>query len=220
MNLNKLFTDVRQDPPAFLCELEKNPLLANAIRLGSTSVYIMSELAQGTIQKGFTEPGLVQTLLDFGADPKLVIVRGESMLHRAVSQGEYSFELMKQIMDSGIAVNLPCGCIQNTPLHAACEAGNVDGIIFLLLNGADPNVSLKNGQTPLHTLIMNNPVYHGLNVLADAAKILIEYGADQSATITYKNELYTPADLVRRWVSYNLRRPGQYNTQSLYDTFR
>lgn len=220
MNLNKLFEDILQDPAAFLRELKNNPSLANAIHPQSDDVYIMSRLADGNIKTGFDKIGIINLLLDNGADPRLVKIYGESILHWAASYGRYSFELMQRIMDYGIDVNMQCKCELVTPLHAACKAGNLDGIMFLLLNGANPNVTMKTGETPLHSLVMYNPVSYGLEVLKSGAKMLIEYGADQSATMTYKNELYTPADLVRRWISYHLRRPDQYNSQSLYDTFR
>jgi len=220
MNLKQFFEDILQDPAAFLRELKNDPSLANAIQPQTDDVHIMSRLADGNIKTGFDKIGIVNLLLDNGADPRLVKIHGESMLHWAVSYGRYPFELMQRIMDYGIDVNLACKCELVTPLHVACQAGNLDGILFLLLNGANPNVAMKNGQTPLHTLVMSNPVCHGLDTLQNATKMLVEYGADQSATMTYKNELYTPADLVRRWISYHLRRPDQYNFQSLYDTFR
>ena len=41
-------------------------------------------------------------------------------------------------------------CINQTPLHNACIAGNHKVIAILLLNGADINVQDDNGKTPLH----------------------------------------------------------------------
>lgn len=215
--LIEFFRDCRENPLSFLSKLEADPGLANVFHPNMQYLHILAEPAQGMIGGGFSESDLVQILLDHGADPRLAIVQSIPMFHWAVSWGKYPFEFMQRIMDYGIDVNLSCKGI--TPLHSACEAGNLDGIIFLLLNGANPNLATKNGGTSLHTLVMSNPANHGLNVLQDAVKMLVEYGADQGALMHYQHGLYSPADMMRRWISYNFRRPNEYNTHSFTATF-
>lgn len=61
-----------------------------------------------------------------------------------------------------------------TPLHVASFMGCMNIVIFLLQNGASPNVPTVRGETPLHLAARANQV--------DIIRILLRNGADVNAT--------------------------------------
>lgn len=61
-----------------------------------------------------------------------------------------------------------------TPLHVAAFMGCMNIVIFLMQNGASPNIPTVRGETPLHLAARANQV--------DIIRILLRNGADVNAT--------------------------------------
>lgn len=67
-----------------------------------------------------------------------------------------------------------------TPLLAACEAGNVDGVRVLLEAGSDPNFIAGDGETPLKAAILDR----GATFDPCIADLLFAAGADPNLGLT------------------------------------
>jgi ankyrin repeat protein len=63
-----------------------------------------------------------------------------------------------------------------TPLHFACDRGQLEAVRALLLAGADPNAREEQGQTPLMYAVVCE-----CDATADIADLLIRAGADVEA---------------------------------------
>ncbi len=84
-------------------------------------------------------------------------IRGDSFLHylaeRATTDEEIN--LIETFIKHGADVNKR-NCINQTPLHNACIAGNHKIVAILLMNGANINAQDDNGKTPLHLAMGRN----------------------------------------------------------------
>jgi uncharacterized protein len=113
-------------------------------------------------------PDVVRLLVEAGADPRAHTKKGFTALHFAAREGD--IDSVRQLLASGVNVDIrsvpdpgkpgvpagPRGPNQqatisegSTPLLAATVRGHVPLALFLLEQGADPNV-LDAGFTPLH----------------------------------------------------------------------
>ena len=113
-------------------------------------------------------PDVVRLLVEAGADPRAHTKKGFTALHFAAREGD--IDSVRQLLASGVNVNIrsmpdppkpgvpagPRGPNQqatisegSTPLLAATVRGHVPLALYLLEQGADPNV-LDAGYTPLH----------------------------------------------------------------------
>jgi ankyrin repeat protein len=109
-------------------------------------------------------PNVVRMLLEAGADAQAQTKKGFTALHFAAREGD--IDSLRQLLASGVNVNirsLPAEKSQtgrgpgyqatisegSTPLLVATVRGHVPVALFLLEQGADPNV-LDAGFTPLH----------------------------------------------------------------------
>ena len=113
-------------------------------------------------------PDVVRLLVEAGADPRAHTKKGFTALHFAAREGD--IDSVRQLLASGVNVDIrsvpdpgkpgvpagPRGPNQqatisegSTPLLAATVRGHVPLALFLLEQGADPNV-LDAGYTPLH----------------------------------------------------------------------
>lgn len=113
---------------------------------------------------------LVQTLLDFGADPTRRTFTMQSALHVAARHSDAATV-------SALLAHNRCGATINTrdgtgwtPLHLAAQAGRADVVRVLVERGADVDARDDRGGTPLHRAL-----YHGQG---DVAAVLIGYGAN------------------------------------------
>jgi ankyrin repeat protein len=106
-------------------------------------------------------------------------------LNHACARGDLEhveFPVAKWSCYAGISV---AGNDGNTPLHYACEGGNLEVVKFLIDSGADVSVAGNDGNTPLHYAC------EGGNL--EVVKFLIDSGADVSALDKYG---YSPLELL------------------------
>jgi ankyrin repeat protein len=126
-------------------------------------------------------------LLAEGADP--LLTRRDGMTALQMASNYCMAEMMRDLLDAGADVEA-CDDPHRTPLLLAskCHMGRADALKILLERGANPNVTDKTGQTPLHfvcgqysTCLTNT---HDFTDQLIAAKALIEHGANVNATYT------------------------------------
>ena len=116
--------------------------------------------------------GVVQILLDAGADPNKANKKEFTPLHYARGQRD----VVQLLLDRGVGPN-QAWMDGRTTLHYAAYEGHKDVVQLLLDRGADPNNAARNGWTPLH-----DASYGGRKELvqillsrdADASNILVD----------------------------------------------
>ncbi len=131
------------------------------------------------------QPAIVDLLIDLGYEINL---RDWYVL---VGQGPKRFDaLVKGFLAKGRDIN----ALQKhrrgmwSPLHWVAQRGLTNGIVCLLANGADPNVTDDKGQTPLHFIAQKG-------VGKNQAESLIEHGADLNAR---DDAGHTPLDYAKK----------------------
>jgi len=90
--------------------------------------------------------GMVQLLLDHGADVNAVSAYGETAVHIAAAHG--FADILELLINNGGSINAKTNAGW-TPLHEACWQGRVAAARVLFERGADPNARDNNGATPL-----------------------------------------------------------------------
>ena len=149
------------------------------------------------------KPGIVQALLDSGANVKAVSADGDSPVLLAAQNGmEESYEIIRILAKAGAPMDQSNAAY--SPLEYAVEQENLKLIQVLLENGANPSAKVKTGSTPLHRALDNTEILTTLigakgvdlnvadetgdtplisaarNGRVDAVKILLKAGADTS----------------------------------------
>ena len=89
----------------------------------------------------------VKHLLQAKANPNFLFSNGSSPLQLACVMDEDA--IVDLLIKAGGLVNLAGGPELETPLHKACNCGNVEIVNILLSNGAVPNLLNLHGLTPL-----------------------------------------------------------------------
>lgn len=132
-------------------------------------------------RKGDTDK--VQKFLDAGMDIN-ALGGGATALMMATA---YHPDMVKYLINHGADVNI-C-TYHGTALTIAARTGNTDVARILLQNGADPNVIVLDGATPL--------MIAALNGKAEVIKVLVEFGAK----IEYIHPVtsYTPLIAATYW---------------------
>lgn len=102
----------------------------------------------------------------------------QKMLNDAIGQGDIA--RAEQMIATGARVNNPDGEGIH-PLFQAIMASNPQMVELLLKKGADPNVKIMDGQTPLHIVITLWTNRHTAHDKVEIARLLIDKGADLSA---------------------------------------
>ncbi|RMZ76422.1 hypothetical protein DV737_g4794, partial [Chaetothyriales sp. CBS 132003] len=98
--------------------------------------------------------------------------RGHGLLHYAAAAGATN-ALRHMITKYKCDVNIPSQHVDESPLVCACEGGNVDCVLLLLNNGADPNGYRFGQEGPLHWLCSFLPAE-----METIASKLVSAGAD------------------------------------------
>ena len=93
----------------------------------------------------------------------------------AVAGARGTPELLKRMVDSGAQVNaISDNQFYRTPLSAAAQNGKIENMVWLLENGADPNLPLPHSSNLIQAVIGLQP---------QAVTTLLEVGADANAVI-------------------------------------
>ncbi len=108
--------------------------------------------------------GAIRRLLDGGLDPGSSGTKGDTVLHRAASDGDT--RLLASLLAHGADLNAR-NAYGKVPLHLACDA---ESARLLLRHGADPDARDNRGKVPLH-----------LACDAESARLLLRHGADPDA---------------------------------------
>ena len=107
-------------------------------------------------------------LIKRGADPNLTNYIGETSLHQAADNEQYT--IAKLLLESGADPNIKQKDGE-TPMHNAIFRNDIAMLNLLLQHNANPNIPNEYmGRTPLHYAVDNNNL--------EAAKLLISKGAD------------------------------------------
>lgn len=119
-----------------------------------------------TVESGDVE--MAGLFLEAGFSPSLTDSRGVPLLSIAV-RGQY-VDLAKMLISAGAEIDRLSGDRHYSPLMDAAQKGDLAMVELLLENGANPNLTSKDGQTALI-------VCAGRGDYAMAA-VLVRYGAD------------------------------------------
>jgi len=121
---------------------------------------------------GRGQTGLLQLLVDQGANVNAIDQPGNTPLHRAVENGDLIAAGI--LLDKGADVNAK-DFANNTTLHLALTSRNALATAsFLLDRGALPNLKNNFGNTPLHMVV-------DLGLPPELARLLVAKGADVNA---------------------------------------
>ena len=144
-----------------------------SLLVSSTESMLMSACANGT-------PDMVSLILDYHPDINYQDIYGNNALTRAVGNFGHYRQMVPMLLNTGINPNSNVGSsgkinytalykITNQALQTQDEI-DYDIIRLFLEKGANPNLSDKNGKTPL----MNASYKGNLTIV----KMLLEFGAD------------------------------------------
>lgn len=115
--------------------------------------------------------GAVTLLLALGADPSRPDAKGRTAMHEAAMAAHDDW--IEQLLDHGVAVDIPNAINGQTPLYDALRAREPDNIERLLEAGARLDVSDRSGTTPLHQAALVNDL--------PSVRRFLEAGADPAA---------------------------------------
>ena len=120
---------------------------------------------------GYNRVGVVEFLLNNGADVHAKDKGGLVPLHNACSYGHY--EVTELLVKHGATVNVS-DLWKFTPLHEAAAKGKYEIVKLLLKHGADPSKKNRDGHTPLDLVKEGDQdvvdLLRGDSALLDAAK--------------------------------------------------
>ena len=111
--------------------------------------------------------GMVQNLIDKGAEVDAADELGETSLYKAAGKG--MMDVAQTLIDRGAKVNMTTeGGI--TPLHKAAVKGMKEMAQMLIDKGANVDMANERGETPLHMATENGMI--------DVVQVLIDSGAN------------------------------------------
>ncbi|KAI9799373.1 MAG: hypothetical protein M1833_004073 [Piccolia ochrophora] len=116
----------------------------------------------------FHHPDTVSLLLEYGADPNLIMSNGSPLIHHLISMTP-NVAGIDQLYEAG--ANIECrDASGDTLLHAAAKNGRTSLAEWLLDHGAAINAQNKMGSTALHIGVVQGPI--------DLVQLLIERNGD------------------------------------------
>lgn len=189
--------------PQNLGSLEMIKLL---ITYGADGTYETSKNQQPLHYAAKKYPTIVKFLLDTGADPNIFDDYQQTPLHNAVENNQLESvklllerganveaensnqlrsihiaasknpQIISCLLDHGAEINVQEMRINQTPLHLAVSAGNLESVKLLVSRGANINAVNKNAQRPIHCAVEQSLYAGGQRF--DVLKHLLESGAD------------------------------------------
>ncbi len=172
-------------------QLHADPLLAQVRYNGRTLLHTAA--ASGA-------PGIVETLLNLGADPNALDGGRHAPLYSVANECQVpaGADITRILIRHGAEVNACDGAKRCTALHMAARRGSVEIAGALLDCGADIEARDSVGETPLRRAVNCNKV--------EAARLLLSRGADPRSKGS-KN--LTPATAARSEAMKRIfRKPG------------
>lgn len=154
----------------------KSPTLRKAIRDAglkdgddlATTVKLLIEASKNDVEPMiFSEDiGKVEQAIDAGADLDKEYNRGYPVTFYSNNR---SLDILKMLLDAGASTDCP----NDPPLVRACDfSGSPEVVKLLLKHGADPNVTNKDGISPIYAAATNNK--YALKMI----KLLLNAGAN------------------------------------------
>jgi ankyrin repeat protein len=167
--------------------LQQDPILVNSVRTvdGSSPLHLAAE---------FGNPGMVQALIDAGADIYRRNGHGNTPFYEAMCLGH---DDVVELMFAN-ALNINAADDEGiTALHTAALTNEAELVEFLIARGAAIDARDHAGSTPLHLAALNG----NYNIV----KLLVSAGSD----INIRNKCgWTPLHYATLWQNGNLDRQG------------
>ena len=182
----------------------ESPLMVQPVMYAVDSPYPQMPsdcLLSALIQWETITPGVVQAMLDSGADVNAKDKDGWTPLLWAAYNG--NAEVISVLLQAGADVNAKKNN-GDTPLLSAVLRENIELISVLLKRGADVNAKDDDGRTPLLSAVLRENI--------ELISILIQAGADLNAK---DNDGFTPLDLAeggKHWAAAKALEDAIINT--------
>jgi ankyrin repeat protein/serine/threonine protein kinase len=124
-------------------------------------------LIHKVVKSKVNEQKIMKILLEYGANPNLKDVSGQTPLHLAIVDDK--IEIVKLLLEYLVDYNLKDN-LGNTPLTLAIKKNRIEIVELLLQYGADVNLKDDEGRSPLYLAIMDNNIR--------IVELLLRYGAN------------------------------------------
>jgi ankyrin repeat protein/serine/threonine protein kinase len=124
-------------------------------------------LIHKVVKSKVNEQKIMKILLEYGANPNLKDVSGQTPLHLAIVDDK--IEIVKLLLEYLVDYNLKDN-LGNTPLILAIKKNRIEIVELLLQYGADVNLKDDEGRSPLYLAIMDNNIR--------IVELLLRYGAN------------------------------------------
>ncbi len=134
-------------------------------------------------------------LLQYGADPNIMVDGVKSTLTQVIHSNSNMFELL---IEHDADINLALIHDGSSLIREAVRSFKVDRILLCIEAGADINSKNKSGQTLLHIMLENVDKDTQWDKLKQVCIVLIEYGVDPTIT---NNDGRTVLDLIPAYLS-------------------
>eukprot|EP01114_Cavostelium_apophysatum_P019842 TRINITY_DN6491_c0_g1_i2.p1 TRINITY_DN6491_c0_g1~~TRINITY_DN6491_c0_g1_i2.p1 ORF type:complete len:953 (-),score=324.01 TRINITY_DN6491_c0_g1_i2:1894-4752(-) len=160
LDLTDVFSAVSRGEIAFVRYFLQQKININTLNFAGTQSPLQLAAEKNNKQ-------IVETLVEYGANPNLPNKKGQTTMHAAAEAG--SVELVAYLFEKGgnISAQDEGGV---SLLHVAARKGYCDLVSFMLEKGASCNIQDNGLRTPLH--------YAAIEGELEVAKILVERGAD------------------------------------------
>ena len=163
-------------------EYGNQPLHMAALLITNDTVNVVDRLGYHALHMASTSYNVVvvQQLVDCGADTNAVNIIGQTPLHTAAAGQKDCPELCEILLKHGSKTNTE-DRHRNHPLHLACKQGHLETIKLMLSHGADANVMIFFGQTPLH-------IAAGWKDCPELCEILVKHDTEGNTAVEDGNQ--------------------------------